>query len=339
MATVDDIAKRAGVSPSSVSRVLNGRGYASEAMRRRVIGAAQDLGYTPNRVAQSLRLKQTRILGLIIADVENAFYSQIAKGVEAVAKEAGYYVVLCNTSDDPREEDHYLGLLASLQVDGLVITPTARNGSRLKGLLSGGMRIVQVDRRVAGLKSDAVLVDNVGGAYELVRHLLAHGHSRIGVLAGSTEVTTGHDRLEGYKRALREANLEVDAALVMAGSFRREAAKEAVQCLLGVSPRPTAILAANNVLAEVCLQTLSEFQLRVPEDISLVAFDDPLWMRLVNPPLTAMAQPTTQMAQVASDLLLRRLREATPTEPVTIVLEPKLRLGASVATLGSRDHG
>lgn len=328
--TVEDIAAKAGVSPSSVSRVLTGRGYASKSTRQSVLKAAGELGYTPNRVAQSLRSKQTRTLGLIIADVENYFYSQIAKGVESVAKEAGYHVVLCNTNDDPSDEEYYLDLLVGQRVDGLIITPTSHNGKKLETLIKRGLPIVQVDRCVETILGDAVLIDNAKGAYRVVKHLIAQGHRRIGLLAGDTDVTTGRQRLRGYEQALREHNFPVDTSLIRAGSFRRDTAEDAVHVLLNTSPRPTAIFAANNILAETCMFTLSELGIRVPVDISVVAFDDPLWMRMIDCPLTTVAQPTPHMTRVAAELLLRRISETSRSDPTTIVLEPTLQLRKSV---------
>lgn len=331
MTTVNDIAAKAGVSPSSVSRVLTGRGYASESTRQRVLAAARELGYMPNRVAQSLRVKQTRTLGLIIADVENSFYSRIAKEVEAVAKEAGYHVVLCNTSDDPAEERHYLDLLSGLQVDGICITPTAGNRDTLERLLARNLPIVQLDRRLENLGADSVLVDNAHGAYLAVRHLIEHGHRRIGILAGSVQVTTGQQRLRGYERALEEGGLGLEPSLIRSGSFRRDIAADAVRELLDSTPGPTAIFAANNVLAEVCMVALHERGLRVPEDMSVVAFDDELWMRMIHRPLTTVAQPTAHLARIAASHLLRRLTERQGIEPVSIVLESTLQVRDSVA--------
>jgi len=197
--------------------------------------SAGELGYTPNRVAQSLRSKQTRTLGLIIADVENYFYSQIAKGVESVAKEAGYHVVLCNTNDDPSDEEYYLNLLVGQRVDGLIITPTSHNGRKLETLIKRGLPIVQVDRYIETILGDAVLIDNAKGAYRVVKHLIAQGHRRIGLLAGDTDVTTGRQRLRGYKQALRDHNLLVDTSLIRAGSFRRDTAEDAVHALVNLS--------------------------------------------------------------------------------------------------------
>src|SRR5262249_36442266 len=177
MVTVANVAQRAGVSPATAARVLSGRGYASEDARRAVLAAAEEIGYVPNHIARSLRTRRTQLAGLLIGDVENSFYSVIAKNVESVAKDAGYHVVLCNSNDDPETEDQYLRLLDGMQVDGLIITPTGRNQRHLRRLLGKGTVIVQIDRMVEGLNADAVLLDNEAGAREAVSHLIAAGHS------------------------------------------------------------------------------------------------------------------------------------------------------------------
>lgn len=218
MTTVADVAGKAGVSVSTAARVLSGRGYASDDTRRVVLEAAKELGYVPNQVARSLRTRRTRMIGLLIGDVENSFYSVVAKNVESAAKDAGYHVVLCNSDDDPVIEREYVQLLDGMRVDALIITPTAENGRQLTRLLKSGVVIVQVDRRVEGLSADAILVDNEDGAASAVTHLVEAGHTRIGILTGELGVLTAHERLLGYERALKEHDVPVREELVRSGS-------------------------------------------------------------------------------------------------------------------------
>ncbi|MEA3146135.1 MAG: LacI family transcriptional regulator, partial [Verrucomicrobiota bacterium] len=261
MITINDIANRAGVAPSTVSRVLSGNGYSGKKTRDLVLRTADDLAYTPNRVAQSLRLKQTKTLGLVIADVENSFYSRIAKTVETVAKGSGFHVVLCNSNDDPGEEKDCLELLVDLRVDGILITPTGKNAAFLRSLLSRGIKIVQLDRKLARLRCDSVVVNNRKGAEAAVEHLILQGHRRIGLLAGETHVTTGGQRLEGYRQALMKHRIPFDPGLVRESNFLRETALGAAQSLFNRAELPTAVFAANNVLAESCLFVLRELRL------------------------------------------------------------------------------
>jgi LacI family transcriptional regulator, galactose operon repressor len=333
VATIADVAQRAGVSVSTAARVLSGSGYAGEQTRQRVLEAAQELGYVANHIARSLRLRHTNMIGLLIADVENSFYSVIAKGVESVCKEAGYHVVLCNSNDDPEEEKEYLTVLEGIRVDGLIITPTSHNRLLLERLRKKGITIVQMDRTVDGLRSDAILVDNEAGAAHAVAHLIAAGHGSIGIMTGPLDVTTGRERLRGYERALKEHGIKLHPSLVRTGSFRGDRAIQDAKELMAAEPRPTAIFAANNILAEACLLAVAERGLRVPRDVSVVAFDDTPWMSMINPPVTTVRQPTPDMAHSAAELLLRRLRNPSAAPPATMVFHTELVVRGSVATV------
>jgi LacI family transcriptional regulator, galactose operon repressor len=324
VATIADVAKAAGVSVSTAARVLSGRGYAADDTRRLVLGAAKELGYVPNQIARSLRTRQTNMVGLLIGDVENSFYSVIAKNVESVAKDAGYHVVLCNSDDDPAIEREYLKLLEAMHVDALVVTPTTKNRRYLANLLEKGMVIVQVDRRVEGLSADAILVDNQAGAMTAVSNLIDAGHTRIGILAGDVEVPTARQRLAGYERALREHRIPVRKELIKTGSFHREHAIEDATELIRATPAPTAVFAANNILAEALLIALDQDGLRVPRDMSVVAFDDVQWMSMVDPAVTTVRQPIADLARSAAELVFRRLREGRDGRPTTVEFRTEL---------------
>jgi LacI family transcriptional regulator len=321
------------VSVSTAARVLSGTGYAAEETRRVVLEAARELGYVPNQIARSLRTRQTRTIGLLIGDVENSFYSVIAKNVESVAKGAGYHVVLCNSDDDPTIEREYLELLEGMRVDALIVTPTAKNRRHLLRLMDAGMVIVQVDRRVDGLKADAILVDNEAGAASAVGHLVEAGHTRIGILTGELDVATAVQRLAGYERAMKEHGIAIRRSLVKSGSFHREHAIEDATELITARPAPTAIFAANNILGEATLIALDQRGLRVPRDVSVVAFDDVQWMSMVEPPVTAVRQPVADMARSAAELAVRRLREGSDGRPSTVVFRTELIERGSVAPL------
>jgi LacI family transcriptional regulator len=331
--TVADVAKQAGVSVSTAARVLSGQGYASPETRRVVLEAAQELGYVPNYIARSLRTRRTRMIGLLIGDVENSFYSTIAKNVESVARRAGYHVVLCNSNDDPVLEREYLKLLEGMHVDGIVITPTSRNRRHLTQLIKKDIVIVQIDRRVEPLVADAILVDNEAGAHKAVAHLVAAGHSKIGILPGDLDVQTAKQRLAGYERALKEHGIPIRRRLIRPGSFHRDHAIEDATDLINARPTPSAIFAANNILAEASLMALADLGMSVPQDMSLVAFDDVQWMPMVDPPITTIRQPVADLARGAAELMLRRLREDGKERPSTIVFRTELLERGSVAAV------
>jgi LacI family transcriptional regulator len=332
--TVSDVATKAGVSVSTAARVLSGRGYAAEETRRLVMEAAHELGYVPNKIARSLRTRRTNLIGLLIGDVENSFYSAVAKNVESVAKDAGYHVVLCNSDDDVDSEREYLQLLEGMRVDAVIVTPTSKNRRHLTRLIEAGLVIVQMDRRVHGLPADAILVDNEAGAARAVTHLIEAGHERIGIITGELDVQTASRRLAGYERALEDHGIPIRDELIRTGSFHRDHAVEDVTDLIRARPAPTAIFAANNILAEAALMALEQLEMHVPADISVVGFDDVQWMSMVEPPLTTIRQPVAEMARSAAELALRRLGEAAPGRPSTVVFRTELVERASVAQTG-----
>jgi LacI family transcriptional regulator len=332
MATITDVAKEAGVSVSTAARVLSGRGYAADGTRRVVMEAARSLGYVPNQIARSLRTRRSRMIGLLIGDVENSFYSAIAKQVESVAKEAGYHVVLCNSNDDPQVEREYLMLLDGMQIDGLIVTPSSKNRRYLAQLVQKGIVIIQVDRRVERLAADAILVDNEAGAHSAVAHLIEAGHEAIGILTGDLEVATARQRLAGYKRALKEHGIVLRERLIKAGSFHRDHAIEDATDLIRVRPSPTAIFAANNILAEATLMALGEQGMSVPKDMSVIAFDDVQWMGMVDPPLTTVRQPVADLGRSAAELMFRRLEEPDQAAPGTVLFRTELLERGSVAS-------
>jgi LacI family transcriptional regulator len=336
MLTLVDVARHAGVSVSTASRVLSGQGYASVQSRQRVLAAAESLGYEPNQVARSLRLSRTRIIGLLVADIENFFYSQLAKGVTSVAREHGYHVVLANSEESRSVEAHQIQMLSSLRVDGLVFTPTGGNRCELEERFIGvGVPVVQVDRYVKGLAADVVLTDNVGGAREAVEVLIAAGHTKIAILAGSQQVTTGQARFEGYRQALAAHGIPFDDSLVRTGSFTRDSAMQDAQSILNMRPRPTALFAANNILAEGAARALVESQLVVPRDLSVVAFDDAPWMSALPQPLTTVDQPTREAGRIAATILLERLSGKGDRAPQSVTLRPRLIVRNSVAPLSA----
>jgi DNA-binding LacI/PurR family transcriptional regulator len=236
--------------------------------------------------------------------------------------------VLCNSDDDPEIERDYLKLLEAMHVDALVVTPTTRNRRSLADLLEKGLVIVQVDRRVDGLRADAILVDNEAGAVSAVTHLIEAGHRRIGILAGDGEVPTASQRLMGYRRALQEHGIAVPDELIKIGSFHRDHAVEDATALIRAAP--TAIFAANNILAEAVLIALDAEGLRVPRDVSVVAFDDVQWMSMVEPAVTTVQQPVADIARSAAELVLRRLREGRDGGPSTVTFRTELVERASV---------
>lgn len=305
--TMRDIATTAGVSTSTASRAISGKGYVSAHARSQVMEAAERLGYVPNGIARSLRARSTRVIGVLISDIANPFYAEVANGVERELRARGYQMLLSDSDGRADEEKVALRTFQAMRMDGLIITPALPSSDAVEHLVRGGMPVVEVDRMTADVSCDAVVVDNERGAYQATRHLIELGHRTIGLIVGEVSYTSGAGRLDGYRAALAEAGLEVDDALIRYTSFHPADARAVAADLLAAEPEVSAIFATNNVLAQGALHAIREAGRRIPRDISLVAFDDALWMEFADPGITTVAQPTTEMGRQAASLLVDRL--------------------------------
>lgn len=306
MPTIKDVAKRAGVAPITASRVINDSGYVSDETRSRVEAAIEELGYVPNRVARSLRSKQTQTLALVLTDITNPFWTTVARGVEDTASSEGFSVILCNTDESEVKEYRYVRILLQKQVDGFLLVPAHMASRSVLLIQQQQIPLVVLDRMVPS-QVDIVRSDSEGGAYKLMRHLLDLGHTRIAMLSGPPEVSTAQDRVAGYHRALDQAGIPMDMRTVVYGAFTQNGGYGMMQALLAVTPRPTALFAANNFIAIGAFRALREVGLKVPEDVSLVAFDDIPSAFTIEPFLTVVAQRAYEMGQTAARLLLERL--------------------------------
>ena len=324
MATIQDVAKRAGVAPITVSRVINNSGYSSEETRRRVETAVAELGYVPSGPARSLRLKRTNSIALVLTDITNPFFTTVARGVEDVASEAGYTVTYCNTDEDESKEQKNIALLLQQQVDGILLVPALSKPDAVNYILGRKLPVVVLDRRMPDAETDVVRCDSEDGAYQLVRYLIELGHRRIAVLTGPEGTSTADDRLAGYRRAMSEAGLEQIDPWVQRGSFTQNSGYEMTGNVVGLNPRPSAIFAANNFIAIGAMMAVQEHGLAVPEDVALVGFDDLPQALVMFPFLTVAAQPAYEMAQAATRLLLARIAGEAPEEQQEIVLPTEL---------------
>jgi DNA-binding LacI/PurR family transcriptional regulator len=314
-----EVAGRAGVSPATVSRVLNGHDNVREDYRARVLQAVAELDYRPNRLARNLRRQRADMIGVVVSDIENPHFSESVRAVEDAAYRHGYRVLLCNTDETPDKQRAYLQMLAQERVLGVILSPSDPASDGIAELLDLGIPVVALDRQVTDERADTVVADNVAAARIATEHLVAAGHRRVGLIAGSPGVETGSERLRGYTSGMRAAGLE---PMVASGRFRMEEGRTATHELLADESPPTALVAGNNLTAVGALQALREAGLAVPREVGLVAVDDPFWAELTNPPLTTVAQPVRAMAHKAMSFLLERIegrragsrREVFPVE-------------------------
>lgn len=307
--TIVEVAKAAGVSPATVSRVVGNYGYVSEETRRKVQTAVDELGYHPDTIARSMVTKSTRTIGLVVTDITNPFFAQLARGVESVAWQNGYTLILANTDEDSERERAIISALQEKRVDAFIIVPaSSRNAPHLDELLKSGAPVVLLDRGVKNLAVDAVMVDNEEGAYQAVTHLIQLGHSRIGIILDNPEITTNQERLAGYERAINDHGLSLEKELIRSCQYTRQSAYELVRAMLQTSVRPTALFTTNNFMTIGAIKAVNEAGLNIPKDIALVGFDDLEWNQVNYPQLTAVAQPVAEMGRLAGQRILARLK-------------------------------
>jgi len=329
MANIKQVAERAGVSSATVSRVLGGRVRVTPENRERVLRAAAELDFRPNRLASNLRRQTTQTLGVVVSDIENPHFTQMVRTVEEAAYGRGFRVLLCNTDETAAKQHSYLEVLAAERVIGVIMAPADPAGEAIGWLLDLGIPLVAFDRMVADPRADGVVVDNVEGARRATRHLLALGHERIGFIGGRTEIQTGADRLQGYETTMREHGLTPHSA---EGAFRIDGARVATTALLAGGDDLTALVIANNLMTIGALHALRDRGVRVPDEVALVAVDDPFWAELVDPPLTTLAQPVRRMAAAAVDLLFERI-DGKRSQTKCVVFDFELRVRRSCGTI------
>jgi len=320
-----DVARRAKVNISTVSRTINRTGKIGSDTQARVQQAMRELGYKPNRVARRLRTSQgtTHLLGLIIPNIRNIFFADLARGVEDVAYRNNFAVLLCNYDEDEAKERFYLDVMQAESVDGIILPPIHEHDPAVLQVVRQGTPVVCVDRIISTGDLDKVEVDNHTGALRAVEHIVARGHRRIGLIGGPANSSTGRERHRGYKDAHAQANLTVKADLVRFGDFKQESGRALTHELLKLSNPPTALFVCNGLMMAGALEAIAALGLKVPKQVGIVGFDDLPLADVFNPPLTIVRQPAYEVGRCAAELLLKRIED--PTRPMTsLKLLPEL---------------
>jgi LacI family transcriptional regulator len=321
--TIKDVAQHARVSSMTVSRVINGSDRVSPATRARVEQAIDELGYVPSRLASGLSRRRTGTLALIVPDVANPFFTLIVRGAEDVARRAGFRLILCDTRSDLGLERDVIEEMIAHRVEGIVIAPVSdASRAHLRRVAKFGVPFVLVDRTVPGVRSDAIVGDNVGGARRLAEHLIAMGHRRIAFITEGGDVSTARDRQAGYEEALRAAGLGTDDGLVVRATADPAGGLHGMPRLLALSDPPTAVFAVNNLVALGAIEAVRAAGLDVPGDIALVCFDDIEYASRLYPFLTVMAQPAETLGSLGTQLLLERV-EGRARDDRLVVLPPQ----------------
>ena len=336
MATIKDVALHAGVSVTTVSHAVNDTRRVSPEGRSRVEAAIRALGYVPSAVARSLKSNTTRTLGMLTPNSSNPYFAEIVRVVEDRCFAAGYTLILCNTEDEPPRQRVYLKVMAERRIDGLIVVSTGDDEALVSQLRGLPMPTVLLDREIDDPGCDLVETAHMDGGLLAVRHLLSLGHRRIACIGGPDFVTAGEQRIAGWRAALADAGAAAEGdTLLWRGGFTSQGGYEAMQAILRLehgSPRPTAVFVCNDLMAIGALRAVHESGLRVPDDISIVGFDDIELSAYTSPPLTTVAQPKDDIGALAVEMLLERV-SGRRLEARKVMLQPTLHVRASTTRL------
>ena len=325
--SIKKIAKAAGVSTATVSRALNGSDKVKEKTAKRVMDIVEEMDYRLDHVARRMKVKATDslVVGLIITDIGNPFFSNVAKGVEDIAFKNKHVLMICNTNESPEKEKFFLNSLLSEKVSGVIIVPTIGNGNDafIKKLVTDGFPMVTVDRRIKNLNVDSVSINNENGGYQATQRLINNGHKRIAIICGIKGLSNTEERLSGYRKALEEAGISFTDELITFGNYVESGGREAISRLLELNNPPTAVFSTNNLMTLGCIKELYKRKISIPGEMALVGFDDSTWAEALIPPLTTVKQPGYELGVNAAELLIKRLNNRDASK-MNIVLNTEL---------------
>lgn len=326
MATIKDVAAKAGVSTATVSHVINGSRTVTLKTRNKVKAAIAELKYRPDGIARSLRVSQTGTVAALIPDITNPFFAEFVRGVQDFVDNSGerYNVLLCNTEESPARERRALDLVTERRIDGMIIAPTGDNEEMLADFVESGFPLVLGDRKLEGNPFDTVVIDNRAAGAQMAKHLLSLGHRRFGVLQAALASSAIDERVEGFAAALKETGVELDSALVVRCPSTIADGETAGLALLDAAPRPEAIFCTNNFMTLGMIQAVATRNLDCPEDIAVVGVDDFPWAAAFRPRLTVMSQPAYEIGREAAGMLFDRISGRRTGEPVQVTLAAKL---------------
>lgn len=330
MVTIKKIAKKAGVSVGTVSKVLNYDKTVSEINKRKVIRIIKELNYRPNRIARSLSKGKTKNVGFIIPDITNPFFPELVRGASDLLISNGYYVFLCSSDNDSNKEDFYINDLVSMWIDGIIIAPSDTENRDIGIFNKIISPFVVVDREIKELNKDLIIINNKKGAYEAASYLISNGHRRIVILAGPQYTKTAQDRFMGWKKALEEKALFREE-FAFWGNFSIDSGYEMMKKVFNNLGKVDAVFACNDLIALGAIQAIEEKKYKIPDDISIIGFDDIYLSRFLKSPLTTVKQPIYDMGKIAAEILLDRMSSSKDFVPKKVVIEGNLIERGSVA--------
>ncbi len=326
-----EIAKLAGVSSATVSRVINNDPRVSPKTASQVKKIIAEYGYVQNVIARNLRMASSKTIGFLVPDISNPFFPTVLIGVEAVCAKYGYNILLENTCEEPLKEQLAIDTLLKQRIDGIVAIVVSESGEQLKRFQTMNIPVVLIDRRTTQKDYDCVVIDNAGGISSGVDYLLRLGHTKIAMIHGQRNMTPGEERLRGYIHAMTKAGIQLNPEYIMNGNFTEEGAYSCTRELIRLSSPPTAIIAANNIMTMGVYKALADMRMRVPEEVSLLGFDDFPLAAYLSPPISIINRPTVEMGEIAAEMLFERLREEFTELPREKMLPTNLVLRGSCA--------
>lgn len=340
--TIKLVADRAGVSIATVSRVFADPDAVSDTLRLRVEEAARALNYRPSRAARTLRIGTSRAVGVVIPDLENPFFTAVVRGIEVVLHAAGYTLLLANSDEDATREREVMETLRADGVAGIIFVPINDARDAYTEVLAPPLQVVAVDRSPKHFRPDLVTVDNVAGTRGAVEHLFAMGHKEVALLGGPLRHSTAKERERGYRDALSAAGRPIRPELIYYGDFKEKGGYEGMTALMSLPKRPSAVFVANNLMTLGAFRAVHELGIRIPDEVALIGFDDMPWATSLNPPLTAVSQPSQEIGSSAAGLLLDRI--ARPERALRhVILDSSLVIrkscGASLSKARARAMG
>lgn len=331
MATMKDIARLAKVSTSTVSHVINNSRFVSEEIREKVLRVVQELNYTPSALARSLKVKETKTIGMLVTATSNPFFAEVMAGVEQYCQQHHYNLIIATTNGDAERLQHHLQMLVQRQVDGLLLMC---GDARLNvdDSLNIPLPMVVVDWWFTELNADKIFENSISGGYLATKTLIEAGHRKIGIITGNLKKSLAQNRLEGYKKALVEANIPLNPNWIIESHFDFAGGVEGMNSLLSQPEKPTAVFACSDTIAVGAYQAVWQKGLTVPNDISIIGYDDIELAKYLSPPLSTISQPKVELGKLAVKTLLKRIRSKS-TDFQTIMLEPELVLRNSICVI------
>ncbi len=327
--TMKDVARKSGVSIATISKYING-GNVLEENRVIIDKTIKELGFEVNEIARGLKTNKTMTIGLLIPSLENIFFTSIVSNIESILIKNGYSTIICDYKEDKNLEKQKLDFLVKKMVDGIITMPLGNDIEAINSVLNRNIPVVLIDRALKGVDCDTVLVDNLNASYNAVEQLIVLGHKRIGIICGPDEIYTAQERLKGYDRVHEDYNMSIDANLIKKGDYQVESGYSLLTELIKMEEPPTAVLVTNYEMTLGAIMAINESDIKIPDEISFIGFDNLQLAKVVKPPLSIVIQPVQQIGEVAAKTILKRLKGDTSNFPSMIRLKTELILKESV---------